>query len=68
MLSDDEIDAAISALSGCDAAGKSDREAEAYLREARATQGETRIAALEAVFLTAKKEPRERVCTKASRR
>lgn len=65
VLSDDEIDAAISALSGCDAAGKSDGEAEAYLREARATQGETRVAALEAVFLTAKKEPRERVCTRA---
>jgi ATP-dependent helicase/nuclease subunit A len=64
VLSDDEIDAAISALSGCDVAGKSDREAEAYLRQARATQGETRIAALEAVFLTGKKQPRERVCTR----
>ncbi len=63
VLTDEKIDTAISALSGCDAAGKSDREAEACLRQARATQGETRIAALETVFLTAKKLPRERVCT-----
>jgi ATP-dependent helicase/nuclease subunit A len=64
VLTDEEIDTAIAALSGCDAAGKSDREAEACLREARSTKGESRIAALETVFLTAKKEPRERVCTK----
>jgi ATP-dependent helicase/nuclease subunit A len=64
VLSDEEIDAAVAALSGCDAAGKSDREVEACLRQARVTQNETRIAALETVFLTAKKEPRERVCTR----
>jgi ATP-dependent helicase/nuclease subunit A len=64
ILSDEEIDAAVAALSGCEAAGKSDREVEACLRQARASRGEARIAALETVFLTAKKEARERVCTK----
>ena len=53
VLSDDEIDAAIAAFAASVAMARDKRrEAEAYLRAARATQGESRIAALDAVFLT----------------
>ncbi len=64
VLSDAEIDAAIAALAACDAAGRSDRDVEAHLRHARSSEGDARAAALASVFLTAKNEPRERVCTK----
>jgi ATP-dependent helicase/nuclease subunit A len=64
VLTDEELDSAIAAIAGCEASGKSDGEVEACLREAaRACSAEARAAALSPAFLTAKNEPRERICT-----
>jgi ATP-dependent helicase/nuclease subunit A len=63
VLSDEELDAAAAAIAECEASGKSDGGVAACLREARTSSGEARIAALLPVFLTAKNEPRERICT-----
>jgi ATP-dependent helicase/nuclease subunit A len=63
VLSDAELDRAIDAIAGCEASGKSDGGVVACLREAKAGRGEARVAALASVFLTAKSEARERICT-----
>ncbi|MFO7476918.1 MAG: double-strand break repair helicase AddA [Methyloceanibacter sp.] len=63
VLSEDELEAAIDAISNCDASGKSDLSVAASLREARLANGESRAAALLPVFLTGKNEPQKRICT-----
>jgi ATP-dependent helicase/nuclease subunit A len=67
VLSDSELDAAIAALSALAGPAKADKEAEGGLREARRAQGESRAAALRAVFLTQKGDPRTQVGTAALR-
>jgi ATP-dependent helicase/nuclease subunit A len=64
VLSDAEIDAALAAFGACGSAAKMDGEAEASLRQARSSQGESRAASLRAVFMTGACEPRAQVCSK----
>jgi ATP-dependent helicase/nuclease subunit A len=63
VLSDAEIDEAIAALAAV-ATRKTDATVLEALRQAKANQGEERVAALWPVFLTGKGEPREKVLTK----
>jgi ATP-dependent helicase/nuclease subunit A len=64
VLSDAEIDAAIAAL--CEfGSGPRDSEAEAALRVARASAGESRAAALKLAFLTQDGKVRTQICNKA---
>ncbi len=64
VLADEELDAAIAVFANFGSDKKTDNEAEANLRDAKAGQGENRAAALERVFLTGAGEPRAQVCTK----
>ncbi|MGK2922078.1 MAG: double-strand break repair helicase AddA [Methyloceanibacter sp.] len=63
-LSDDQIDAAIAALSAYGGSAKTDKDLEASLTSARRSKREGRTAALRSVFLTQKGEPRASVYTK----
>ena len=64
VLTDDEIDAAIAAFAAFGSDKKVDNDAEANLREARASQGGNRAEALEPVFLTQDGKVRAQVCSK----
>jgi ATP-dependent helicase/nuclease subunit A len=65
LLTDAEIDAAIAALSAFGSSAKTDKDTEAFLREARASDGERRVAALGEIFLTGPGEARDKMCNKA---
>ena len=63
VLSDAEIDQAIAAFAAlCPTAG-TDKKAEACLRQARASEGESRVAALSDLFLTQEGKPQTRIFT-----
>jgi ATP-dependent helicase/nuclease subunit A len=64
VLTDDEIDAALAAFAAFGSDKKVDNDADANLRTARASQGGTRTAALEPVFLTQDGKVRAQVCSK----
>src|SRR3990170_5626877 len=64
VLTDDEIDAALAAFAAFGSDKKVDNEAEANLREARASEGESRVAALASVFLTQDGKMRAQVWSK----
>src|SRR3990170_967092 len=64
VLTDDEIDAALAAFAAFGSDKKVDNEAEANLREARASEGESRVAALASIFLTQDGKMRAQVCSK----
>jgi ATP-dependent helicase/nuclease subunit A len=65
VLSDGEIDRLIAAFAAFAGDAKTDRGAEASLRQARSSRGENRAAALRQVFLTGDGKPRAQICTKA---
>jgi len=64
VLQDAEIDSAIAAFAAFGSDKKVDNEAETNLRETRASQGESRVAALAPVFLTGEGKPRAQICSK----
>jgi ATP-dependent helicase/nuclease subunit A len=65
VLSEEELDAAIAAFAAFGCTAKTDRDTEALLREARASDGERRVAALGEIFLTGPGAARDRTCNKA---
>lgn len=65
VLSDEKLDAAIAAFAAFGSSAETDKKAEAALKEARASQGENRAAALEPVFLTEKRTARAQICSAA---
>ena len=64
VLTDEEIDDAIAAFATFVSAAKTDRDTESFLREARASDGERRVAALGEIFLTGPGEARDKFCKK----
>jgi ATP-dependent helicase/nuclease subunit A len=67
VLSDAEIDTALAAFAEF-GSGARDSDAETALRTARASAGESRVAALAPAFLTQDGKPRAQVCSKAIER
>jgi ATP-dependent helicase/nuclease subunit A len=65
VLTDEEIDEAVAALASFGCTTRTDRDTETWLREARASDGERRVAALSEIFMTGPGDAKERVCTKA---
>ncbi len=64
VLTDVEIDIAISAFAAYGSDKKVDNEAEASLRHAKSSQGESRATTLTPLFLTGEGKPRDKVCSK----
>ena len=67
VLTDQEIDAAIAALAEF-GSGAKDGDAEAALRAARSSSGESRVTALTLAFLTQDGKSRAQICSKAVER
>src|SRR4026209_805454 len=65
VLTDEEIDEAVAALASFGCTPRTARATEPWLREARASDGERRVAALSEIFMTGPGDAKERVCTKA---
>ncbi len=63
VLSDEELEAAATALEASTIASPSDRTVGTRLRQARSVEGEARTTALEPVFLTSGGKPRVRIVT-----
>jgi ATP-dependent helicase/nuclease subunit A len=68
VLTNEEIDTALAAFAECGGATDMDRSAEAALRAARASNGESRAAALKELFFRSDGDVRARVCSKAIER
>ena len=64
VLADEEIDAAIAAFAAFASTAEVDKKAEANLRDARTSQGDSRTAALTPIFLTQGGTPRAQICSK----
>jgi ATP-dependent helicase/nuclease subunit A len=63
VFDDDAIHAAIAAFAAFCSVAKTDKEAEASLRQARASAGDRRVAALAEMFLTQDGKPLSQLCT-----
>ena len=68
VLTDHEIDAAIAAFAAYGGTTDMDKNAEAALRAARSSEGETRLAAFKELFLKADGDVKARACSKAIER
>jgi ATP-dependent helicase/nuclease subunit A len=68
VMTDHDLDAALSAFESFGDPAKLDRQTEASLRTARATTGDRRAAALREIFMTDKGAPRKTVCSTAGDR
>ncbi len=63
VLGDDAIDGALKALADFGPTAETDKDAEASLRKARGSAGDSRVAALAELFLTQEGKPRSRIFT-----
>jgi ATP-dependent helicase/nuclease subunit A len=63
VLSDAEIETALAAFAAANPAADLDKKAQAYLLQARASAGESRVAALAALFLTQDGKARSQFCS-----